>query len=85
MPPLLSRAALLLLLAGCTQFPQIDARIPASERAGPAPRLIPLQPLLARADAAAQDSRVSAEAGARLEARAAALSARPAPDRKSVV
>ncbi|MCP1168148.1 hypothetical protein NHG85_06345, partial [Limimaricola sp. ASW11-118] len=76
MPPLLPRAALLLLLAGCTQFPEIDARVPPSEREGDAPRLIPLQPLLARADAAAEDSRVSSQTGAALSARAAALAAR---------
>ena len=79
MPRLLPSVALALLMAGCTQFPEIDARVPEAERNAPPPRLIPLAPLLARADAATLQSRVSPEAGAPLEARAATLSERPVP------
>ena len=59
MPRLLPSVALALLMAGCTQFPEIDARVPEAERNAPPPRLIPLAPLLARADAATLQSRVA--------------------------
>ena len=41
----------LLLLAACADFPALETRIPAAERAAPPPLLSPLPPLLATADA----------------------------------
>ncbi|SDE40792.1 hypothetical protein [Limimaricola pyoseonensis] len=70
------RLAALGLLAGCTAFPELDARIPEAERAAPPPPLVDVVPLLARADAATH--RISPEAGAVLRAEAAALQGRAA-------
>ncbi|MGR3464340.1 hypothetical protein [Limimaricola sp.] len=78
MPRFLLLAPLLLMAAGCTQFPQIDALVPESERKGPPPALIDVLPLLARADAARESQRVTAATGSALSARAQALSAQAA-------
>jgi hypothetical protein len=64
-----------LRLAACAEFPALDARIPAAERAAEPPPLLPLTGLLAAADAvpatpdfapalAAEASRLQAEAAA---------------------
>ncbi len=79
MPRFLPLVSLALLTAGCTQFPEIDARVPEAERNAEPPALIALAPLLARADAVEAESRVSPETGAALEARAAELASRPVP------
>ena len=67
--------ALCLLLCACAQFPQIDARVPASDQVGPPPPLLPLGPILAMADApgATDPAAELVERQARLAARAAAL------------
>lgn len=78
MPRLLPLAPLLLLVASCTQFPEIDARVPEAERTGPPPELIDVVPLLAQTDAARQSERVTPESADILAARAAALAARAA-------
>lgn len=40
---------LLVLLNGCAQFPALDGRVTAAERAAPFPALVPLGPILAAA------------------------------------
>jgi hypothetical protein len=52
MPHITARLAALLVLAACAQFPQIDAFPPAPATA--APTLVPIDGLLAQADAAGQ-------------------------------
>ena len=74
------RALVLLpLLAACAEFPTLDARISATERAATPPPLLPVAGLLAQGEAlpdqAALASDLAAEA-ARLQAQAASL---PAP------
>ncbi|MGR3594475.1 MAG: hypothetical protein ACU0B9_03200 [Limimaricola soesokkakensis] len=80
MPRLFPLAPLVLIIVGCTQFPEIDARVPEAERTGPPPALIDVVPLLAQADAARQSQRVTPESAADLAARAAALTTRPVPN-----
>ncbi|WP_370159987.1 hypothetical protein [Limimaricola soesokkakensis] len=80
MPRLFPLAPLVLIVVGCTQFPEIDARVPEAERTGPPPALIDVVPLLAQADAARQSQRVTPESAADLAARAAALATRPVPN-----
>ena len=66
-------ALLCLALAGCADFPALDGTISPAVAAAPAPDLVPLGPLLARA--AASDSGASqAETG--LTARITALQSR---------
>ena len=43
---------LCLLLAGCESFPALDARLTEAARAAPYPDLVPMEGLLAEADAA---------------------------------
>lgn len=79
----LSRAAgllLCLLIAGCTPFPALEARIGPEARRAPYPALLPMDALLARRGT----ERLAPEAAdemqarvARLRARARALAARP--------
>ncbi|AGY32433.1 hypothetical protein GQF56_05090 [Rhodobacter sphaeroides] len=59
-------------LAGCTAFPEVEARTSRADE--PAPPLLPLDELLARAGTPT----VTPETQASLEARAAALRARAA-------
>ena len=68
-------ALLLLLLAGCAEFPALDARIPPGEADAPPPALMPLDALLAAADARAGSAPPAPGGGrvAALDARAAAL------------
>ena len=62
------------VLAACAQFPALDAQLTAADRAAPYPALIPLGPLLARADAMGSAPAPSPEQRvAALAARAAAL------------
>lgn len=80
----MTRAALILslaLLTGCTAFPELEATTSAEARAAPYPRLVPLEPLIA----AAQETALAPETGARLAARAAALRGRAARLRRSQV
>ncbi|PSK86797.1 hypothetical protein CLV79_104229 [Limimaricola soesokkakensis] len=80
MPRLFPLAPLVLIIVGCTQFPEIDARVPEAERTGPPPALIDVVPLLAQADAARQSQRVTPESAEDLAARAAVLATRPVPN-----
>ena len=64
-------AALLILLTGCTQFPDIDAATSSEARQAPYPALVDVTPLLTGAP-------VSATPASALEGRAAALRARAA-------
>jgi hypothetical protein len=72
-----------LLLAACAEFPVLDARIPAAERAAPPPPLLPLTDLLAAAEAVPSnpgfEGALAAEA-ATLQAQAAAI---PSPGASS--
>ena len=63
MSRLIALAPLLLVLSGCTQFPEIDARVPEAERHGPPPPLVDVVPLLARADAAQASPRLTEASG----------------------
>ncbi len=73
----MSRAALLfcLALAGCTQFPELDAVVSPSAKSAPYPRLQPLDDILAQANASTTDP---VAVSANLAARVAALRARAA-------
>ena len=62
----------LLLVAACATFPEVDAATRAAS--GPAPRLIPVEGILAQADALGSGQ----AAVGTLEARAAGLRARAA-------
>jgi hypothetical protein len=77
-PRPLSTIALLLgvsLLAGCTQFPELDRTITPELEAAPYPDLVPIDPLLAKATAGRIDP---ARTEAALTGRAANLEARAA-------
>lgn len=65
---------LLLALAGCAQFPELDARARTDLRALPWPTLVPLDGLVGEAG----DATAAEAAQAALEARAASLRARAA-------
>ncbi|QDC10227.1 hypothetical protein FHY55_13645 [Oceanicola sp. D3] len=80
----MSRAALLLCLAlaGCTQFPELDAVVSASAKSAAYPRLQPLDSVLARANSSTNDP--DAVRG-NLAARVAALRARAARMRGPIV
>ncbi|MFQ6549759.1 hypothetical protein AADZ90_017555 [Aestuariibius sp. 2305UL40-4] len=75
------RATLLipLILAACTQFPELDARLDDASLTAPYPTLAPLDQLLAQADQTGFDPTAS------LEARADALRARAARLRAPVI
>lgn len=62
----------MLLLTGCTDFPDLDARISPEARGAAFPRLVPVGEITGRRALA----RTTAENGERLAARAAALRAR---------
>ncbi|MEL7260117.1 MAG: hypothetical protein AAGK69_01990 [Pseudomonadota bacterium] len=64
---------LALLIAGCTQFPELDATIPAAVEAAPFPALVPLEPLLAANAAVVEDPQATTQT---LEGRVSALRAR---------
>jgi hypothetical protein len=77
-PRPLSTIALFLgvsLLAGCTQFPELDRTITPELEAAPYPDLVPIDPLLAKATAGRIDP---ARTEAALTGRAANLEARAA-------
>lgn len=61
-------------LAGCTEFPELDRAVPASEQSGTYPPLVPVGTLLAQAE----DPQIEPDDEAALDARAAALKARAA-------
>ncbi|TCO72862.1 hypothetical protein [Rhodovulum euryhalinum] len=65
----LAAAALATALAGCARFPEIDAAEARHEGPTEAPRIVPVEPILARADAPG----ATPEDAAALDARAAAL------------
>ncbi|MEP3443111.1 MAG: hypothetical protein ABJN72_16660 [Sulfitobacter sp.] len=70
------------LTGACTQFPELDARITPELEAAQYPKLIPLAPVLA----AAQEQRVEpAQENAQIDGRIAALRARAAALRGSVL
>ncbi|KEJ89269.1 hypothetical protein [Sulfitobacter donghicola] len=70
------------LLGACTQFPALDHTISPELANADYPELVPLQPVLA----AAQNSRVEpVQAGAAIDGRVAALKARAARLRGSVL
>ena len=64
---------LALLLAGCTQFPDLDATVPPSVEDAPFPTLVPLEPLLAANTAVVSDPEATTQS---LQARVAALRTR---------
>ncbi|WP_281983330.1 hypothetical protein [Thalassorhabdomicrobium marinisediminis] len=65
--------ALCLTLAACAEFPALEGRVSPAVANAPPPELVPLGPLLARADAA---ERGAATVPAALSGRIAALRAR---------
>ncbi|MEO0864281.1 MAG: hypothetical protein AAFY39_06780, partial [Pseudomonadota bacterium] len=75
---------LIILLAGCTEFPALDGTIPPQAEAADFPELVPLAPLLATrrnlgTDAQATTRSLEARI-ANLQARARALQGRPVLD-----
>ncbi|WP_238364044.1 hypothetical protein [Mesobacterium pallidum] len=62
-----------LALVACTEFPELDAAVPASEVTGDYPRLLPIEQLLDGGEATLGDADVEA-----MQARVAALKARAA-------
>ncbi|WP_244867527.1 hypothetical protein [Vannielia litorea] len=80
----MNRAALLLFLAlaGCTQFPELDAVVSSSAKSAAYPRLQPLDSVLARANASTTDPQA---VRGNLAARVAALRARAARMRGPII
>lgn len=72
---------LILALAGCTQFPELDSRTADIDPRAPFPALVPLEPLLAQAG----DTRIDDESEARVAARVAALNARAERLRRTII
>ena len=68
-------------LSACASFPELDGTVPAHMEDAAYPRLVPVEPLLA----AAEEVQITPETESRLMARAAALRARAARLRGSVV
>ena len=64
---------LALLIAGCTQFPELDATIPTSVENAAFPELVPLEPLLAANGPVVSDPQATTQS---LEARVTSLRAR---------
>lgn len=81
--PLRSLAALALGLAlvACTEFPELDAALSVEARAAPYPMLLPVEELKARVDA----PRIAPKTASGIEARVAALRARAARLRGTVL
>ncbi len=81
--PRIRRALPLLLvgLAACTQFPELDDRVGPLDPRAPFPALVPVEPLVAQA----QEVRVEETEQAALQARVAALNARADRLRRTVV
>jgi hypothetical protein len=74
--------SMLLLTGACTQFPELDQRITPAMEAAEYPALVPLGPVLAQA----RSTQIEPDrAGAALDARVAALNARAARLRGSVL
>lgn len=71
-----------LMLSSCAEFPELDQRISPELAAAPVPELVPLAPLIARANAA---PRITAATTAGLSGRVAALAARAARLRGPVI
>lgn len=67
-------AAVMLGLAACTQFPDLDARLTDADRQAQAPSLIPAERILAGTDAQA----IGPDTQSTLEDRVAALESRAA-------
>lgn len=73
------RLPLFILFAGlvaCAEFPQLDANIDAAARAADYPRLQPLDPLLAQADALQATGQITPASVATFGARVASLTTR---------
>ncbi len=79
---LLILALLAPLTAGCTQIPDLDRTITPAMAAAPFPALVPLAPVLARAEAPGLDPE---RGNAELDARVTALKTRAARLRGSVL
>lgn len=78
-------ALALLILSACTQFPELDARVGPDATRGPYPDLVPVAPLVARADGLEASPTTSPEALANVDARIARLKARAAGLRGPVI
>lgn len=76
---------LLLALSACATFPELDASIDDAARAAPYPELVPLQPILARANALGTTGRITPASEQAFDARVAGLRARAARLRGPVV
>lgn len=72
---------LVLGIGGCAQFPELEGLVDDATRSAPYPDLVPLGPILSRADAGAP----ARDPGAGVLARAAALEARAARLRGPVI
>jgi hypothetical protein len=73
---------MLLALTACAEFPALDVVVPASKANGASPALVPLAPLLARADAS---DKGAAAVQSALEPRLTGLHARAARLRGPVI
>jgi hypothetical protein len=76
--PIVMRLLLCLLicaLPACSSFPELDGTITEADRNAPFPRLVPLTPLIAQADAATQ-TQITPASIASLEDRIANLQSR---------
>ncbi|QGY00401.1 hypothetical protein EI983_12540 [Roseovarius faecimaris] len=69
------------MLAACAEFPELDATLSDAARAAPYPQLLPVEELNARVG----EPRIDAEAADGIEARVAALKARAARLRGTVL
>ncbi|WP_322866557.1 hypothetical protein U5922_010385 [Aquicoccus sp. G2-2] len=71
----------LVTLAGCTTFPELDGTVPAHLEQAGYPQLVPVEPLLARAETI----QITDQTEAGISARVAALRARAARLRGTIV
>ncbi len=71
-----------LALTACSQFPELDATVPADGKDVDYPQLVPLEPLLARAETDISDTD---QTEATVSARVAALRARASRLRGTVI
>lgn len=77
----LTVSAAAVALSGCADFPELEGTVPAALEQADYPKLVPIEPLLAGAD----EVQITPDTRSGLAARAAALRARAAHLRRTVV
>jgi len=73
--------ATLIAVAGCSQFPELEASVTDETRDAPYPKLVPLETLQARIG----DERITPEMGQTVQVRATRLKSRAARLRRTII